>query len=162
MFFDNRMNSLEYYTNRVRVPYTEEDINNIKNDYTIKNMNIIEIGNKYKRTPGQIAYQLGKYNIIKYYEEARGYDEYKVSSLYKEIKDIESVKKKERNDNKLEKQEKKVIKAKTKDDKLVKYCDDINLINNKIDKLSSEINEMKVGINKILELINLMYDFEQQ
>lgn len=86
------MNNLEYYTNWTHTSYTEEEINNIKNDYTIKNMNVIEIGNKYKRTPGQIAYQLGKYNIIKYYEEARGYDEYKVSSLYKEIKDNSHIK----------------------------------------------------------------------
>ncbi len=157
------MNSLEYYTNWTHTSYTEEEINNIKNDYTIKNMNIIEIGNIYKRTPGQIAYQLTKNNIITCYKEARGFDEYESSSLYKEIKDNSHIKRQKRTEKKkLEREEKKVIKAKTKDDKLVKYCDDINLINNKIDKLSSEINEMKVGINKILELINLIYDFEQQ
>jgi predicted GIY-YIG superfamily endonuclease len=59
--------------------------NQIKNMYTVENKNIIEIGEILNITPGTVACRLVKLKIIEDRKEARFYDEYKESELYKQI-----------------------------------------------------------------------------
>ena len=57
----------------------------IKNMYIVENKNIIEIGEILNITPGTIASRLVKLKIIKDKEDARSYNEYKESDMYKQI-----------------------------------------------------------------------------
>jgi len=57
----------------------------IKNMYIIENKNIIEIGEILNITPGTIASRLVKLKIIKDKKDARCYNEYKESDMYKQI-----------------------------------------------------------------------------
>lgn len=57
----------------------------IKNMYVVENKNIIEIGEILNITPGTIASRLVKLKIIKDKEDARFYNEYKESDMYKQI-----------------------------------------------------------------------------
>ena len=53
--------------------------------YIVENKNIIEIGEILNITPGTIASRLVKLKIIKDKEDARSYNEYKESDMYKQI-----------------------------------------------------------------------------
>jgi predicted GIY-YIG superfamily endonuclease len=53
--------------------------------YCLENNNIIEIGEKLNKTPGSIAYSLKHFSIIEKIQHAKGYNEYIMSDLYKEI-----------------------------------------------------------------------------
>lgn len=57
----------------------------IKNMYVVENKNIIEIGEILNITPGTIACRLLKLKIIKDKQDARCYNEYKDSDMYKQI-----------------------------------------------------------------------------
>lgn len=57
----------------------------IKNMYIVENKNIIEIGEILNLTPGTVACRLVKLKIIKYKADARNYNEYIESDMYKEI-----------------------------------------------------------------------------
>jgi hypothetical protein len=93
------MNSLDYYYRQKEV-WEEKEIEEIRNEYLTKKMTISEIGDFHHRTPGSIGSKLHRIGLIRHNAEARGYNEYKDSKLYKEI--VESSTKKA-----LEKKEKK-------------------------------------------------------
>ena len=57
----------------------------IKNMYVVENKNIIDIGEILNITPGTVASRLVKFKIIKDKEDARYYNEYKQSDMYKQI-----------------------------------------------------------------------------
>ena len=57
----------------------------IKKMYVFENKNIIEIGESLNRTPGTIACRLVKLKIIEDKQNARCYNEYKESEMYKKI-----------------------------------------------------------------------------
>lgn len=57
----------------------------IKNMYVVQNKNIIEIGEILNITPGTVASRLVKLKIIKDKQDARQYNEYVESDMYKEI-----------------------------------------------------------------------------
>jgi predicted GIY-YIG superfamily endonuclease len=57
----------------------------IKNMYVVENKNIIDIGEILNITPGTVASRLVKFKIIKDKEDARYYNEYKESDMYKQI-----------------------------------------------------------------------------
>jgi hypothetical protein len=56
----------------------------IKKLYVFENKNIVEIGMELNISPGKITYRLIQLKIIANRHEARGYDDYKNSDLYKE------------------------------------------------------------------------------
>jgi predicted GIY-YIG superfamily endonuclease len=62
---------------------TETD-EEIKKLYLFENKNILEIGEKMNISPGKITFRLIQLKIIKERKDAKGYDEYKNSDLYKE------------------------------------------------------------------------------
>lgn len=55
----------------------------LKEMYIFENKNIIDIGEKLNITPGKLAFRLAKLKIIENKKDAKGYDEYKNSDLYK-------------------------------------------------------------------------------
>jgi len=80
------MNPLSYYT-RKNDAWTEQEILDIKLYYDINEMTISKIGDIQRRTPGSIGYKLKHMGIITNVTDARGYQEYRNSNLYKEIVD---------------------------------------------------------------------------
>jgi ATP-dependent DNA helicase PIF1 len=73
----------EYYVNSGS-PWTEEMDIQLREDFA-KGLNIIELGNAYKRTPGGISARLKALELISNTQKVAGYTEYKASELYKEI-----------------------------------------------------------------------------
>jgi len=73
------------YYDRSGHPWTEEEDSQLENEYTIDNLTIIQIGDIHKRTPGGITWQLKRLKLLNNNVEARGYQEYRDSPLYKEI-----------------------------------------------------------------------------
>lgn len=67
--------------------WTKEDDKKLKDLYCIENLDCIDIGLLFKRTPGSIAARLQKLDIVKNRFETRGYNEYKQSELYKSVCD---------------------------------------------------------------------------
>ena len=84
-----------YYSNS-GIPWSKEEAAQLEDRYVNQRLTISEIGDLHKRTPGGIGYQLKRMNIIETNEEARGYEDYRASALYKEIvsKTIENKKNK--------------------------------------------------------------------
>jgi predicted GIY-YIG superfamily endonuclease len=66
---------------------------NIRKLYCLDNKDIIEIGKELNLTPGSIAYNLKKMNIVLSKKLANGYNKYITSDAYKEICKNYSVKK---------------------------------------------------------------------
>jgi len=147
------MNTISYY-DRSKLPWDNNEILEVKREYEEDLLNIIEIGNNHKRTPGCIAYKLKNIGLITHNSLAKGYTEYKTSELYKEI--CGECKKKD-----LERAEKKKEKIKKKNelllDKKLKPNTDISL---EIKLLKEEIIEMKKDMKQMLTYMNLLYEFE--
>jgi hypothetical protein len=141
------MNKLEYYIHK-KSPYDDKESEDIKIEYENKGMNIIEIADLHRRTPGSISYKLISLGIISNSTESRGYMEYKNSDLYKEIIAL----------NKEEDREKK--KKIIKETKLKKPLE--NTQSTEIIHLRNEIASLKNDVKEILRLMNALYDFENQ
>lgn len=78
------MEKLDYYINSGRGWDLIED-NMLKKSYVNEGHDILDIGRTHKRTPGGIAYRLRKLDIIKTNCDARGYEEYRESDLFREV-----------------------------------------------------------------------------
>jgi ATP-dependent DNA helicase PIF1 len=72
-----------YYVNSGS-PWTELMDSELRKDFT-DSLNIIELGDKYKRTPGGISARLKALDLISNTQKVAGYTEYKASELYNEI-----------------------------------------------------------------------------
>jgi hypothetical protein len=81
---DTILNTLDYY-NRKKEPWSEKELENIKTEYFINEMNIMEIANIHRRTPGSIAFKLKSLELIRDVKKTKGYDIYLKSKLYREI-----------------------------------------------------------------------------
>jgi hypothetical protein len=142
------MNTLEYY-NRQNARWDDKEIEDIKFEYETKEMTISQIGDIHRRSPGSIAHKIKNIGLIANFNLARGYLEYKNSSLYKEI-----VEKGKLSDNikKLNRE------AKTNNTNDIKDNKSIN----EITELRNEIGTIKKDVKEILRLMNALYDFETQ
>ena len=80
------MQALEYYT-KSKDKWSEEESEQVKKEYEIDLLDILQISLKHKRTPGCIGHKLKTLGIVTNHTMARGYDIYKSSDLYKEICD---------------------------------------------------------------------------
>ena len=89
------MNNLQYYS-RQKDAWTEGEIEEVKVNYQINEMTISQIADIQRRTPGSIAYKLKTIGVISDNTQARGYIEYKNSSLYKQIIEVSDTSKKEK------------------------------------------------------------------
>lgn len=140
------MNTLEYYT-RQKLSWDENEIQEIKSEYEEKEMTISQIGDLHYRTPGSISYKLIKIGIITDSKKARGYDEYKNSMLYKEI--VETGNKQKR---------KTMIQTQCEDD--TKH--NTKSYKDNIEDLQLDLLELKKDVKKILRLVRLLCDNENE
>ncbi len=77
------MNSLSYY-DRSTLPWDQEEVEQVRLEYE-EGKTVQELGDIHRRTPGGIAYRLKSLGCVTNHTHARGYDEYRKSSLYNEI-----------------------------------------------------------------------------
>ena len=147
------MNLLCFY-DRSKVPWTLEESENVRKEYDSDLLNIIDIANIHKRTPGSIAYKLKHLGLIVHSALSRGYAEYKTSELYIEVC----------NDRKKDDDEKKAKKEETlksKEESTLKLKPTNKYLINEINLLKEEISEIKKDIKQILSYITSIYEFEK-
>ncbi len=138
------MNPLSYY-NRQKEGWSDAEIEQIKNEYQTQNMNIMQIGDLHRRTPGSISYRLKNMKIIEFNTEARGYPEYKESSLYKEI--VNTGKNFEKKKEQKSDESKKIHVTQT-------------LKTNEYIELKKDINSLHKKMDELIRLMNAVYTFE--
>jgi hypothetical protein len=80
------MELLKYYTNSGSPWYKYED-EQLKREFFIDKINIIQIGNLHKRTPGGIVARLKHLGLIQKKAVIKEYEEYRMSNLYKEVRE---------------------------------------------------------------------------
>ena len=145
------MNTLAYYT-RSSIKWSEEECEQLRKEYMTDNLDILEIGNIHRRTPGCIAHKLKAMEIITYAPYAKGYVEYKASELYKEICTDSVQRDEERAKRRAEKErvlaEKEVVKTKQ------------STSSNEFERMKVDIAEMKRDIKMILHYMTSLYEFE--
>jgi hypothetical protein len=77
------MNALSYY-DRSKLSWDDEEVEQLRIEYE-EGKTIQEIGDIHRRTPGGISYRLKFIGCISDTRNARGYEDYRTSSLYAEI-----------------------------------------------------------------------------
>ena len=139
------MEKLAYYT-RLRDPWTAEEDSEIIKEYNDYTMDVIQIADVHKRTPGGIAYRLKKLEQIPTQIDARGYKAYQLGDLYREIvtnsKEKRKITQERKNTN---------IVNKANTNLELEVCE----LKDEIKSLKSELNEIKV-------MMKAVYNFEIQ
>ena len=148
------MNKLEYYSCQ-KDPWGEEELKQLTEEYQANDMNIREIADIHRRTPGSISYKLKNLGLIEHNTLSRGYTEYRTSELSKEIVEKGRIEDAEKAEKRKEKAEKKLQKEVTPVRTIVAPP-----INTELLQLKREVKEIKEDIKKILELMNAVYEFE--
>jgi len=152
------MNSVNYY-DCSKLPWNEEETEELKSEYGIHLLNIIEIANIHRRTPGSIAYKLKNIGMVGYAVMARGYEEYKNSTLYNQVVQQH---RKEDTEKKSKKDQKKEEKMKIKEEKdSLQKMSKVDLIR-EILTMKEEISEIKEDIKQILNYMTQIYEFETE
>lgn len=148
------MNQLSYY-NKMHLPWTDEELTMIQQQYNEQGMDVIQIGNIHYKTPGQVSYRLKQIGAVdSMNHEIRGYKEYLDSSLFQEVKHNCSTFRKE-----LKRQDRK---SKKEHDMLTSRQKQQTNQQDAIENLTVEVQMIKSDIKEILRLMNALYDFESQ
>jgi len=147
------MNPLSYYE-RSKAPWTPAELEQVRKEYETDLLDIIQIANTHKRTPGCIAYKLKALGLITHPTVARGHIEYRTSSLYTEIcltgKEADQAKRAKKDEamNVVVSDEPKKNKPKTSD------------VLFELNRMKQDISEMKKDIKQMLIYITAVYNFE--
>jgi hypothetical protein len=142
------MNSLDYYTHQRNI-WSEDETENLLNEYNINELTISEIGDIHFRTPGSISYKLKSLGIITHNTAARGYEAYKNSNLYKEIVENGRV-----NDRKKPYQQSKDLLPNININ--IPHIADIAELQNDIKKIKNNIKFMNNNILEILKIVDVL------
>jgi len=153
------MNKLEYYS-RQKTEWDENELQQMKAEYETKQMNISEIADIHRRTPGSISYKLKLLDLIPHYMLSRGYSDYKNSALYKEIVETSTATAAEK---KAKKEAALTAKVDTKpNDTVDTPQEEVSVQKTRGLRIRNEIADLKKDVKEILRLINAIYDFEAQ
>jgi hypothetical protein len=142
------MNTVEYY-DRQKEFWGDNEVQEIRTEYQAKEMNISQIADIHHRTPGSISYKLKSLGIIDHNTQARGYDEYKNSNLYKEIVGKGRISDSERKIKRLSRYE------------TITVPPQINIPFKQLVDLRSDVETLKMDVKEILRLMNAIYGFKQ-
>lgn len=140
-------------------PWESDEDKQLIDEYTKKKYSLLEICRIHKRMPGGILSRLQKFNLIEIKNQARGYQEYLESDLYKEVlkakKDFRSMKKEEKkkcliveNVNDSKTSERQTLREARKN------------IPSDLEQIKKNIELLNKKVDKVLELINAVYEFE--
>ena len=141
---------------RVGLPWDDEEDLKLNDLYNNKKKDILEISELHMRAPGGIISRLIRNEIIANRTNARGYENYKNSDLYKEIclRNKSNIKKK-KEDLSLE-----LLNRKNQNILITMNKNDYMLLQNDIDDIKNEIKELKLICKNIVEMFNAVYEFE--
>ena len=142
------MNTVEYY-DRQKEFWGDNEVQEIRTEYQVKEMTISQIADIHHRTPGSISYKLIKFGIIANNKQARGYDEYKNSNLYKEIV----------GKNKLNDSERRI--KTTSRFETITVPPQVNIPFKQLVDLRSDVETLKMDVKEILRVMNAIYGFRQ-
>ena len=142
------MNPLHYY-NRQKEYWGDKELQEIRNEYEANEMTISQIADIHRRTPGSISYKLKSLGIIDHNTQARGYDEYKNSNLYKEIVGKGKISDSERKIKRLSRYE------------TISVPPQINIPFKQLVDLRTDVETLKTDVKEILRLMNAIYGFKQ-
>ena len=138
-------------------PWLDYEDKQLTKEYTIDQLKLMEIAKIHKRMPGGIVSRLKKLNLISMRQHTRGYSEYKDSELYKEIcKTNEDKKKNPHNKPDMNKINKLILETLPK----LPASDSESDCASVSKKSLSEITELNKKVDKILEIMNALYEFE--
>ena len=159
------MYPLEYYS-RSKEAWLPNETQEVNKQYVDDLLDIQQIADIHKRSPGCISYKLKSLGIIGHNTMARGYAEYRASALYNEIVSSGVYKTKDKTSkvNK-EKEKTKETNVPVKLSNIVKHIEDaslseINSLKGEIHNMKSDIEEMKKYIKELLECMKAVYEFE--
>lgn len=128
-------------------------------EYTVDNLPLMEISKIHKRLPGGIVSRLRKLNLVAIRSQTRGYLEYQQSELYKEICRNNGGSKRSRMkkiNNLIHETLPPLPLSDTDSD-----CKSVSKRSlSEISLLKKDISEINKKVDKILELMNALYDFE--
>jgi len=93
--YNSGVNTFEYYDRR-KDEWTTSEIEQLRMEYMDKHLNILQIADIHKRTPGYISSKLKMMKIISSSNQARGYFDYRNSELYKEIIEKNNIERREK------------------------------------------------------------------
>ena len=147
---DKIMDTSQEY-NLAGEPWESKEDEQLKKEYNIDKLTILEICKIHKRMPGGIISRLRRLDLIDMRHKARGYEEYEKSDLYKEI----CKNKKENKEKRLEKK----LESKTQPAINSIFTKTVNELPDII-QIKRDITEIKSDVKKLVELISAIYDFE--
>jgi hypothetical protein len=141
------MEEVKQFT-RAGKPWGQIESQQLVKEYNVDKLNLLEICNIHKRMPGGITSRLRRLNLVDMKSEARGFSEYQQSDLYKQICIIN--------------QEKFAGKSGNNKQTPIVSASTPAATNNTSDiaQLKKDMKEIKENIDKILELMNAVYQFE--
>ena len=148
------MTTPEYYT-RQKDAWTEDELQDLKEEYIVKEFTIMQMGILHKRTPGAIGYKLKSLKIIESHLSARGYNDYRNSDLYKNIV-ANNPKNKEKGEKPAQKPQSTLQHLQTPQP-LPK-----RRLSYEIQELREEIKSVKDDVKEMLRLMNALYEFESK
>jgi predicted GIY-YIG superfamily endonuclease len=159
----NEINNYNYnnfkYSNmsvfdNISKPWSDEDSCNLVRLYNDENKDIIEIGKVFNRTPGSIAAKLTQLKTINNRVNARGYNDYINSELYKEVCSFYRLNKKEKKERK---DNKEIITNTTNSREENLEIKEMKL---EIKEMKLEIIELKGIIKNLSHMLEAVYEFE--
>lgn len=148
------MNSADYY-DRSKLKWTDEEAAQIRKEYETDEMNIIQIADIHKRTPGCIAAKLKADGVVISHTLTRGFEEYKASDLFKEICVEYRLREDERKEKKKEREAALLAQVKQAS------SSNSNLtIQSELIAMKKELLELKRDVKKVLEYMTSLWEFE--
>jgi hypothetical protein len=133
-------NKSSFY-DRSSTDWDEEEDEQLRGEYDDDEYDIIQIGIIHRRTPGGIAFRLKKLERHELHTEARGYEEYVKSALYKDVVANPGIHK----SNKRTKIERKVQKE---------------IVSLDVMDIYMELAVIKKDIKELMAMMKAVYEFE--
>jgi len=149
-------------------PWEKKEDDQLIKEYNINMLNLLDICKIHKRMPGGIVSRLKRLNLIEDKYKIRGYEEYLQSDLYKEKQEIRKEKrlerKKENNNICLISQDDSILETNIIDTTTYTDRQKVRIqrkqIPSDIIELKKDVKQIKENIAKILEMMNALYEFE--
>ena len=162
--------TLEYYTHQ-KDPWSDKELQDLRTGYEAEK-GIGQLADELRRTPGSVAYRLQLLGIVTTSVLARGYAEYRASSLFKEVSvssKAERTEKKQKKEATLkERIESKLLveagkniiqsaKKKSREDTM-----ELEEAMQEIQALREEVKGLRTDIKEVLRLMNVVYEFSSE
>lgn len=141
---ESSSSNLNEYTN-IGNPWTSQETIQLRKEYSEDQLSLLEISKIHKRLPMGIMSRLRQMNLVENQRTVRGYTEYKLSNIYKDVQ-------KEKKD--------KVLEDKKRETNIVNVID--KPVELEVRELKEELRAMKASLSEMHEMLKAIYKFETQ